>query len=145
MQKIQKKYKLFLDDMRNPLEAFSYTNYEPFKDDDWLIVRNYEQFVETIENKFFHLNAFPEIIAFDHDLAQEHYDVVNLGCDCNSMPENFGFEEKTGYDCADWLVKFCMDNELELPNYYYHYMNPARKENILMLLKNFEKYQNTNE
>lgn len=142
MRKIQERYKLFLDDIRNLDEAFSYTKYERFKEDDWIIVRDYSQFVETIEEKFFHLSAFPEIIAFDHDLADEHYMPQPLwGTDYNVFAENQGFEEKTGYNCAEWLINFCMDNEVKLPEYYCHSMNPAGRENILFLLKNFEKHQ----
>ncbi len=50
------------------------------------------------------------------------------------------FSEKTGYDCAKWLVNFCMDNNLELPEYYAHSMNTVGRRNILGYLDNYVKF-----
>ena len=52
--------------------------------------------------------------------------------------------EKTGYDCAKWLVDYCMDNGLKLPEFEVHSMNPAGGENIRMYLENFKKHQENN-
>lgn len=114
---------LFLDDIRYPIEAYHYTQQNIFLRKDWHIVRNYEQFVNRILEK-----GLPEMISFDHDLADEHY----LG------PDSQEFVEKTGYDCAKWLVEYCMDYYLDLPEFYCHSMNPVGKENIESLLKNFK-------
>ena len=129
-----KTYKLFLDDIRSLLDAYAYTAYSPFLNSDWFIVRNYDAFTEFIKDSYQENNAFPELIAFDHDLADEHY-----GADVNSV-----FTEKTGMDCAKWLIDFCMDNELTLPNCVCHSMNPAGRDNINSLLNNFKKHQNGN-
>lgn len=69
------------------------------------------------------------MISFDHDLADEHYWKQNTG----------EFVEKTGYDCVKWLIEYCMDNDVDLPKFYCHSMNPVGKENIERLLKNFKK------
>lgn len=115
---------LFLDDVRYPIEVYHYTKQDIFLRKDWHIVRNYDQFVNRILEK-----GIPEIISFDHDLADEHY----LKQDSNE------YIEKTGYDCAKWLVEYCLDHQTELPQFYCHSMNPIGKENILHLLKNFKK------
>ena len=128
---IVKTYKLFLDDIRNPIDAYSYTKFELFLDEDWIIVRNYTKFIEYIQFRWNTLNAFPIIIAFDHDLDDQHY-----GADVNSV-----FTEKTGMDCAKWLVDFCIDNDLTLPHFVCHSMNPAGRDNINKLLENFRKHQ----
>ena len=47
-------------------------------------------------------------------------------------------KEKTGYECAIWLVDYCMDNNLKLPNYYCHSMNPVGKDKIVGLLQSFQ-------
>jgi hypothetical protein len=111
---------LFLDDIRYPIEAYHYTKQDIFLRKDWYIVRNYEQFVNWILE-----SGLPEIISFDHDLGDEHY------LDQNSQE----FVEKTGYDCAKWLVEYCMDNNADLPKFYCHSMNPVGKENIESLFK----------
>ncbi|WP_431611917.1 cyclic-phosphate processing receiver domain-containing protein [Chryseobacterium sp. 'Rf worker isolate 10'] len=118
---------LFLDDIRYPIEAYHYTKQDMFLRNDWHIVRNYEQFVNRILEK-----GLPEMISFDHDLADEHY--LKQGSQ--------EFVEKTGYDCAKWLIEYCMDNYLDLPKFYSHSMNPVGKENILCLLQNFKTIKN---
>ncbi|CAH0264340.1 hypothetical protein SRABI04_03571 [Chryseobacterium sp. Bi04] len=118
---------LFLDDIRYPVQAYHYTKQDVFLRKDWHIVRNYEQFVNRILEK-----GLPEMISFDHDLADENY--LKTG-----SPE---YAEKTGYECAKWLIEFCMDNSLDLPKFYCHSMNPVGKDNIMSLLKNFKTIKN---
>lgn len=115
---------LFLDDIRYPIEAYHYTKQDIFLRNDWHIVRSYKQFVSWILEK-----GLPEMISFDHDLADEDY----------LKKDSLDLAEKTGYDCAKWLIEYCMDNELDLPKFYSHSMNPVGKENILNLLENFKK------
>ncbi|WP_394338014.1 cyclic-phosphate processing receiver domain-containing protein [Chryseobacterium lactis] len=115
---------LFLDDIRYPIEAYPYTKQDVFLRNDWYIVRNYEQFIKRILEK-----GLPEMISFDHDLGDEY-------CAKSGSHECI---EKTGYDCAKWLIEYCMDNLLPLPKFYCHSMNPVGKMNIESLLKNFKK------
>ena len=124
-------YRLFLDDIRNPIDAYQYTGFVPYRDNHWKIVRDYDQFVHYITRNYEKHDAFPSIIGFDHDLADEHY-----GADVNN-----DFQEKTGMDCAKWLVEFCMDNNLKLPDWFGHSMNPAGRENIDNYLLNYRKQE----
>jgi hypothetical protein len=144
LQTVKRTYNLFLDDIRDPIHAYHYTGYIPFTDNEWKIVRDYNQFVDFIERNWKLLHAFPKLIAFDHDLADEHYTPKAYGNSYNSSKEyqeSQNYKEKTGMDCAKWLVDFCMDNELELPEYVCHSMNPVGKDNIISLLDNFKKNQ----
>ena len=52
------------------------------------------------------------------------------------------YKEKTGLECAKWLIDYCIDNKQKLPNYLCHSQNPVGKDNILGLLDNFNKYEN---
>jgi hypothetical protein len=117
---------LFLDDIRIPSEAFLYTK-NPIYIKHWDIVRTYDQFVEYITEK-----GMPSIISFDHDLADEHYVGLAEG-------KLDGYTEKTGYECVKWLVDYCLDNEVECPNFLVHSMNPVGKEKIEGLLNNFKR------
>lgn len=103
---------LFIDDIRNVEDIYGQTN------DNWAIVRSYNEFVEYITN-----SGMPILISFDHDLA----DVLTPN-------------EKTGYDCAQYLIEYCLNNNAVLPQYNVHSMNPVGKQNILSLLSNFKKY-----
>jgi hypothetical protein len=123
-----KNYKIFLDDVRNPYCIFKLTIIEIFeKNEDWVIVRDYYQFINAI-NKF----GLPSYISFDHDLSFDHY----LGENQKGDIDYASLKEKTGYHCAKWLVKYCLENDFTIPDYYVHSANPVGKENIEQCLEN---------
>jgi len=110
-------YNLFLDDMRNA---------NKFLDDvrAWETVRSYTEFVRIIQQR-----GLPRFISFDHDLPYNNSEYPN---------------EKTGMDCAKWLVEFCMKTNQQLPEFQVHSMNPVGKLNIQSLLESYKKStQNT--
>lgn len=57
-----------------------------------------------------------------HDLAEDSYD------------------ERTGYDCAKFVVDYCMERDLDIPAYNIQSSNPVGKENIQHLMDNYHKY-----
>ena len=121
---------LWLDDIRNPSK---FTRY----DGEIVWVESYDEFVEWITK-----NGLPDIISFDHDLAQEHYAPVDIWDDpvkCQEWMDTQEFEG-TGYDAAKWLVKYCEENGRKLPDYLVHSANPVGAENILKYLENAKKY-----
>lgn len=110
--------RLFLDDIRVPTDCLEYMlkNTEIYSE-DWDVVRNYNDFVEYIVKY-----GVPDVVSFDHDLADE----VNL-------------KEKTGYDCAKWLCEYCIENSIPVPEFYVHSMNPVGRDNIISVLKTCKK------
>jgi hypothetical protein len=52
----------------------------------------------------------------------------------DSGSDDYG-PEKTGYDCAKWLVEYCVEHGLKFPEYVVHSMNPVGKENILSYVR----------
>jgi len=143
-----KKYNIFLDDVRVPYiskeksdamnlygkdlhfaSAYEYTKYEPFKNESWTIVRDYNQFVDVIT-----VNGLPSKVAFDHDLADVHYSVQS-----NIKYDDID-DEKTGYHAAKWLCDYCQDNNLKFPEYIVISWNPAGKENIEKYIENYKKH-----
>lgn len=80
---------------------------------DCVTVRNYSQFIEYIEK-----NGLPELISFDHDLG----------------------EEKSGLDCLNWLIDYCLDKSLKLPDCYSHSMNVVGRMNILNKARSFNNF-----
>lgn len=136
VQKCQKEMEsktlLWLDDIRNPnltdwLLSYAPDWYERREDVVW--VKSYEEFVEWIEE-----NGLPAMVCFDHDLADIHYDP-------STWREGFVYHEKTGLDCAKWLVDYCIDNDLPLPDWNIQSANPVGAENIRAFLTNFTKHQ----
>jgi len=122
-------YNLFLDDQRSPKNV-TWVNLPPVQ---WVVVRNYTEFVKTITE-----NGLPERISFDHDLAEQHYSLVGRTIEEYRQLEST-FTEKTGYDCAKWLVRYCALNKLPIPHYTVHSMNPIGKNNIISLLESYKK------
>ena len=125
-------YNLFLDDVRNPEDAFWYMHLPIYNQLKWEVVRSYDEFVKIIEEK-----GLPMTLSIDHDLADFHYKTMNHGDTINYD----NLTEKTGYDCAKWLVDYCVDNKLTLPkDIYIHSMNPVGRKNIQMLFINFNNW-----
>jgi hypothetical protein len=130
-------YKLFLDDTRNPVHCVTYMQNRigrlnpVYLENGWAIARNFEAFKNTVESM-----GLPEFVSFDHDLTEEHY---NLVVDWDLY---YSFEERemTGYDCAKWLVNYCLDNKLELPKWAVHSMNPVGVDRISHYLNGAEKW-----
>lgn len=132
--KDKKIYHLFLDDARMPNDV----KWIELPLVAWVIVRNYDQFVETIKR-----DGVPVSISFDHDLAAEHYNEYHVAHD-EKMLTNGTFrydkmKEKTGYHCAKWLAQYCVDNNIPIPPYYLHTMNGIGKQNMFSVLESARK------
>lgn len=127
-------YNLYLDDFRNPIDSAYYRGEAIYAHEEWEVVRNYDEFVKIIQEK-----GLPEIISFDHDLADEHYGMH----DHIDEMEYSAYQEKTGYDCAKWLINYCIDNNKKLPaTILIHSMNPAGSQNIKSLFESYLKSLN---
>jgi hypothetical protein len=110
------KNKLYLDDIRNPIG-------------DWVVVRDYHEFVKTIQEQG--LNNF-DLISLDHDLADIHYDP-------STWTESFEYLEQTGYDCAKWLVRHAIEMDTDLPQVIVHSANIVGSVNIVSYINNYLK------
>jgi hypothetical protein len=135
----KKTYNLFLDDFRFPKNAHDYYPLMIYATEDWEIVRNYDEFTQKIKYEYDVNGTLPKIISFDHDLADIHYGVQDH-VDEDYYDLMSVENEKTGFHCAKWLVDFCIDNNLELPEYYAHSMNTVGRKNILGYLDNFVNF-----
>ena len=115
---------LWLDDLRDPSQGqFKiWLNLAFGENLDVTWVKDYDEFV-----KYFKKNEMPYAISFDHDLGNELTDHPELN-------------EKTGLDCAKWLIEYCMNNAVRLPKYFVHSANPVGRENIQNYLDNYLKF-----
>ncbi len=121
---------LWLDDYRDPLaDNGKWLVFSPIPRENLKVVwcKNYDDFVEEIT-----YNGLPDAICFDHDLGLtgEYYEENNL-----PAPEI----DKTGYDCAKWLVDYCFNKQQVLPPYSIQSANPVGKENIDKVLQHYIK------
>ena len=127
-------YNLFLDDIRHPSQVANYIlpieAREQYLKEDWVIVRNYEEFVKVIDER-----GLPNKVSFDHDLADIHYDP-------KTWTEGFVYQEKTGLDCAKYLIEKiqeCVEVTIIID---VHSQNPIGAENIRQLFFNYAKHRN---
>jgi hypothetical protein len=130
-------YVLFLDDERLP-DQVTWAEFPRY--DTIFIIRTYDGFVRQVE-----FQGLPKFVCFDHDLADEHYAVMeeenSYTYDDGDMKKTFDYgTEKTGYDCAKWLVDYCAERGLKFPRYVVHSMNPAGKERIQGYIENAKKH-----
>ena len=121
------KYNLFLDDIRVPSDV---TWVEIPINQHYSVVRSYKEFVDLIT-----LRGLPKYICYDHDLADSHY---GHGLRGDQIPYD-SYKEKTGYDCAKWLVNECMIKGVKHPPYIVHSMNPVGKQNIISYVESYNK------
>jgi hypothetical protein len=115
---------LFLDDIRLPIDCLAFIksskiDTQIYLNDTWAIVRSYDEFIAWIER-----HGLPDFISFDHDLG---------------LSQDPNLEKKNGLTCAKWLVNYCMDNDLIIPEYIVHSQNPVGKVNIQGYLEGFSK------
>lgn len=123
--------KLFLDDCRDLSEAYDVTKFPVYTDEkDWVIVRSFNEFVKYINE-----NGLPDIISYDHDLADEHYKYA-----CADVIPYDNFKEKTGYEAAKWLCEYCQDHKELLPEIFIHTQNTVGGYNIYYYLQNYKKH-----
>jgi hypothetical protein len=120
--KINNRLRLYLDDIRTPV------------DDDWIVVRNYDDFVKQI--KLHGLGNF-EVISLDHDLGEgamvEYYTNVKN----NYMLDYNNINERTGMDCCRYLVSESMNEKIPLPQIYVHSANPIGSANMMGYINNY--------
>ena len=124
------KTALYLDDVRTPLADLP--NHAP-----WTVVRNYEEFTLHIME-----NGIPDFISFDHDLAPEHMnDYFNQVAHQGYQHPNYDdYQEKTGLDCARFLVDYCQNHKLQLGRCAVHSHNPVGAVNIQSFINGFKKH-----
>ena len=128
---------LWLDDIRNPYKDRWLFDYAPeyVSDENNVIwAKSFKDFTEWIL-----LNGLPNKIAFDHDLGED----VAKGKVADGMSKRQARIQKretmSGFDCAKWLVEYCIDYDVDLPKWVIQSANPVGKENIDGLLSNYRK------
>ncbi len=129
---------LWLDDIRNPREEIwcNWIIEAGLNPGDYNIVwvKSYAEFTKWIST-----NGLPAVICFDHDLGED----VAKGRVSKGMSKRqariLKRESLSGFDCAKWLIEFCLDNLINAPEFKIQSANPVGAENIKGLIENFRK------
>lgn len=141
MENSQEPVRIYLDDVRTPKPDPAFA--------DWVVVRNYQQFVDKVEE--IGLDNI-HIISLDHDLGDSAMSEYHNNVSPNYTLDYNNITEKTGMDCAKWLVDhfyeknakridmayFSKRNEkIRFPAVYTHSANPIGSANIMGYINNF--------
>lgn len=125
------KKKIYLDDIRTPIKP------------DWIVVRSYDEFINKVSE--IGLGSI-DVISLDHDLGDtavnEYYNNVSP----NYTLDYENIKEKTGLDCAKWLIDYFYEtnpewirskSKIDFPLVYTHSANPIGSANIMGYINNF--------
>ena len=115
------KKKIYLDDIRTPVE------------NEWIVVRNYDEFVSKVEEIGF---DDIELISLDHDLGESAMNEWHNNVYHNYELNYDNITEKTGYDCAKWLVDRWMEGK-DVFDVYTHSANAIGSANIMGYINNY--------
>jgi hypothetical protein len=135
---------IFLDDERVPSDV----SWLELPSVEWTVVRNHKEFVSLLKSAYENGVAI-EHISFDHDLADEHYKVMQeevrhtAFVDDTEGGMNVTFDygtEKTGYDCAKSFFDLLLDNGGSFPTFTVHSLNPVGKKRIQEFLDSAKKF-----
>lgn len=103
---------LFLDDVRQPKDAFLtdemswLRDYTKIPDENWVVVRNYDDFVKVIQER-----GIPSTVAFDCDLHKEHMRHYVKDAMITGVYEWENFKVKCGIHCAEYLKDLVKTNK----------------------------------
>lgn len=143
---MKNQFNLFLDDERMPvnrnnetqMSAYDLTGDKRYFMLDWIIVRNFGDFIKTIEEK-----GLPEVISFDHDLKDFHYYHYQTYTFYTGKID-YSIVEGTGYECTKWLIQYLLNNDLDAPEIMIHTQNQVGAENIRTEFRNYKNSRNGN-
>lgn len=121
---MEKKYKVYLDDVRTPI------------DNEWIVARNHEEFVDTIQK--LGLENIEEM-SLDHDLGESAIAEYYTNAKPNNILNYDNILEKTGMDCCKFLVDESVKTNIPLPQIYVHSSNPVGRVNMMSLINNYLK------
>jgi hypothetical protein len=130
-------YLLFLDDIRQPKDAFLYDDHGVMllkktdtSNGNWEIVRNYDDFVKIIEER-----GLPAVVSFDNDLVMEHMRYYINFLKNPGYYEWENFQTKCGIHCAKYLKdKLSPNDNIKV---YVHSANEEGRWIIRDIMKDF--------
>lgn len=114
--------KIYLDDVRTPLDL------------DWIVVRNYDEFISKVTE--IGLENI-ELISLDHDLGDTAMIEWRRNVYHNYTLDYNNITEKTGMDCAKWLVDKWLDGA-PVVEVVVHSANAIGSANIMGYINNYK-------
>jgi hypothetical protein len=115
------KYRIYLDDIRTPVK------------ETWEVVRSYDEFVAKVTE--LGLENI-ELISLDHDLGESAMREWHINVYYNYTLDYNNITEKTGMDCAKWLVEQWQEGK-PFCRVMVHSANAIGSANIMGYINNY--------
>ena len=112
---------IYLDDVRTPI------------DPDWIVVRNYEELVNKIEELGLEII---DLISLDHDLGDTAIVEWQTNVAKNYTLNYENIKEKTGMDCTKWLVEQWINGK-KVCKVMIHSANAIGSANMMGYINNY--------
>jgi ASC-1-like (ASCH) protein len=113
------------------ITSHSLENMSGVPNNGWVVVRTYEDFVQTIEER-----GIPNVVSFDHDLDEEHIRHYYKVTESTGVIEYGNLKVKTGKHCAEYFVqKYKELCPPYIPHVYVHSANQWGAQEIRKVLK----------
>jgi len=125
------KLRIYLDDVRTPNTP---NNEWVWGIEEWTVVRSYDEFVAKV-NEVGLENI--ELVSLDHDLGDSAMKEWHTNVYHNYKLDYDNITEKTGYDCAKWLVEQWMEGKPVI-KVYTHSANAIGSANIMGYINNYK-------
>lgn len=125
------KLRIYLDDVRTPNTP---NNEWVYGIEEWTVVRSYDEFVNKI-NEVGMENV--QLVSLDHDLGDSAMKEWKTNVYHNYKLDYDNITEKTGYDCAKWLVEQWMEGKPVI-KVYTHSANAIGSANIMGYINNYK-------
>lgn len=116
------KKRIYLDDVRTPVDK-----------DEWVVVRNYEEFVEKVSEIGLENIS---LISLDHDLGETAMAEWYRNVYHNYELDYDNILEKTGMDCTKWLVEQWLDGK-PVVDVVVHSANAIGSANMMGYINNY--------
>lgn len=99
----QERIGIYLDDVRTPVETNRFI-------DKWVVVRTYDEFVDTLTSYVDKFKKLPPVISLDHDLGEKSVSFIGANPFAKIPYEEI--DERTGMDCAKFLIETCIEKDI---------------------------------
>lgn len=107
---------LWIDDIRNPFDGWA-ERYAPFPPDEIVWAKNYDDVMAFLKEK-----GCPDEVCFDHDLGET------------------GENERNGMTCAQAIIDYCIDHDIDAPTYNIQSSNPVGRDNIRSIIDGWHRF-----
>lgn len=115
---------IFVDDERNPADV-TWIDYNT-GNAQWIVVRTFNEFKQLIDGMV-SSGQITSVVgySFDHDLM-----------DFDSTGTEF-----TGCTCVNYLAQVILDNDLPIPDCYFHTQNQCGRQNMQSVLTSLKRFR----